>query len=168
MYRSYQLLRFILFPFVRYLLPLFSGSIRKRIELEQKYNGQENLFGAAEYAFEVSSEGELEQVMPVICHFLEQDIRVELLFSSSSVENKICDLKQQFPSLLRVRMLPLIHYHPFTRIYNPKDWLQAKTFFLCRYDFFPELMSYGQQQDVHFILLSGAIKNFQKKNRVKL
>ncbi|MDO9180910.1 MAG: hypothetical protein Q7U04_00815, partial [Bacteriovorax sp.] len=72
----------------------FSRPLKKRIDFERK-----NLielqcqsfkldFLVADYCFEVSSEGELEQVRPLIEYYLLHKKRIEILFSSPSVETK--------------------------------------------------------------------------------
>lgn len=148
-------------------MPLLSGAIRSRIKFERlnkdkKYDSFKKLGQQAEYAFEVSSEGELEQVKVVIEKLLRDQKRVELIYCSDSVEKQCETLLSNNPEYLRTLRLPLISFLPFGKRYVG-NWLTAKTFFLCRYDFFPELIFYGKKKDVKMVLLSGTMKNYAKK-----
>lgn len=160
----YDILRVILYPVIRYLLPLFSQKIRKRIHFEQNNLIQVSSLKQAKYAFEVSSEGELEQVNVLIQKALEQGDTVEIIYCSESVEHKVMELRKRYPELIRSYILPVICYNPLSQKMNAKKWLTAKRFYLCRYDFFPELIGYGMKNDVEFHLVSAALKNFSQKN----
>jgi 3-deoxy-D-manno-octulosonic-acid transferase len=106
----------------------------------------------ADFCFEVSSEGELEQVRPLLLYFLEKGKKIELIFSSPSVETKCLALQRKFNQQMRVFRLPLISLQ---RINN---WVTAPVILFCRYDFFPELLllKFSHKK---FVLLSGAVKN---------
>ena len=48
----------------------------------------------ADYAFECSSEGELEQVVPIINYLLSRDKKIELIYCSESVHHKCIQIYQ--------------------------------------------------------------------------
>lgn len=163
----YFFVRLLYYPFFVWIMPWFSSSLRERIRFEKKNNHSENKSFAADglkadYAFEISSEGELEQVKAIVERLLKDNFRVELIYCSESVERQCLSMAQAYPENLRLLRLPLILFKPFGKSYVG-NWLTAKTFFLCRYDFFPELVFYGKRKDVKMILLSGTMKNFNKK-----
>lgn len=145
----------------RKLLP----ALGRRIDFERK-NLQEEACRSfkdddliADYCFEVSSEGELEQVRPLIEVYLQQQKRLEILFSSPSVESKCLKLAEQNRELLRLMRLPLASFAPFSFLFfqSPWQWVSAPKIIFCRYDFFPELLSLrflGKK----LILLSAASK----------
>ena len=163
MYYFYIMLRILLYPVIRFLLPIFSQNAKKRIQFELTNLIQVNNFSKANYAFEVSSEGELEQVNPLLNFLLEGGETVELVFCSESVEHRCKELKEKFPNQLRIFRYPILTFRPFSKTKNISKWLTAKTLFLCRYDFFPELMKYGKRKDIRFILLSGAAQTYPQK-----
>ena len=105
----------------------------------------------ADHAFECSSEGELEQIIPLLNYLLESGKNVELIYCSESVHHKCMDLYQKNSKRLRLYKLPILTYFPLLN--DPRNWITAKDFYLCRYDFFPELIFYGKRKDVHFTLL---------------
>ncbi|MCY4643540.1 MAG: hypothetical protein OXB88_02890 [Bacteriovoracales bacterium] len=112
----------------------------------------------AHIAFEVSSEGELEQIRFLLEDILREGKIVELIYCSESVEKNVDHLLQTFPKALRVFRLPLLTSSPLT---DPKSsalhFLTAPILVLCRYDFFPELLLYGLTKARLFVLLSGAL-----------
>ena len=61
----------------------------------------------ADYCFEVSSEGELEQIRPLLEDFLRKNKRIELIFASPSVETKCQKLAKLYPDQLRILRMPL-------------------------------------------------------------
>ena len=105
-------LRWFLFPFTAYVLPLLSSSIRKRLDFECQ-NAKDPLSRGwsdnikADLAFEVSSEGEFEQAFPLIKVSLELNQRVEVFYASESLEKKI----QNVPVKHEKQMLPTTHLH---------------------------------------------------------
>ncbi|MBF0206519.1 MAG: hypothetical protein HQK53_06490 [Oligoflexia bacterium] len=111
----------------------------------------------AQLAIEISSEGELEQVRPLIDFLLQQrpsEFVLELIFSSESVEKAVLELQRRHPRRIRIFRLPL--FRPMGALLG---WITAKKLILCRYDFYPSLMLYGRRNDVKFILLSATTKN---------
>ncbi|CBW26648.1 putative membrane protein [Halobacteriovorax marinus SJ] len=157
-YLSFQrfalLFQWLIAPFFE-LLALFVGPIknRKAFELSKKIITYKDRGISASHCFHVSSEGELEQAMPLITHFLEQGLYIELVYTSPSVDRKCTELAKRYE---RLNILPL----PLMTIYrrNFSSWVTAKSFFMCRYDFFSELMLYGARSDVRFTLLSASLK----------
>ena len=160
--RIINIFRLLLYPF----LPFFRFT-RRRVHFESK-NLQEEACQSfrkqnlrADYAFEVSSEGELEQVFPLIEHLLQEKKRVELMFASESVEKKCRRLYQNAPKQMRFLRLPLASFSlpPSRGRQNIASWLSAPTLILCRYDFYPELLLYGCALHHRLILVSATFKN---------
>lgn len=163
-------LRIILFPFTNFILPIFSSWVKARLSFERKnaydlysrsfrYDGKR-----ADVTFEVSSEGELEQVRPLIDQLLSENFLVELIYASESVERKCEILAQEHRGRLRVLRLPILTFFvsSFMGGCNFFRWRTGRILILCRYDFYPELMLLGGRRNVFFILLSGTLKNKEK------
>ncbi len=130
--------------FLLILLKNVFPGLKKRIEFERKNSLEEECRSfkkdglVASYCFEVSSEGELEQVRPLIETFLKEKMRLEILFASPSVESKCLKLARDNPDLLRVFRVPLAtHFFLFQTAHG---FISAKKLIFCRYDFFPELL----------------------------
>lgn len=151
--------------------------LKKRLEFERK-NFIDPLARSfseekrkAQFCFEISSEGELEQVRPLLVETLEKKLSIEILYSSPSVEDKIERLGTQYPDQIRAMRLPLLTFWPFSFLYfqNFWFWVTAPVVIFCRYDFFPELLflkAFGKK----FVLLSAATKKwgFYKQQSVSL
>lgn len=127
---------------------------------------------SASYCFEISSEGELEQIRPLLIFFLTRNDLVELIYSSPSVEKKCLELWHAYRDNLRLLRLPLITF-PWQQ--SVSRWSTAVIFIFCRYDFFPELLLLFNKKK--FVLISGAVKkkerilsfgNWYKENAFKL
>ena len=167
-YWWYKFTRFFYYPFFNWLFPLFSKKIRERRRFEKKNfkdpASQSFLKSseAADYAFEFSSEGELEQVRPLIMKALQNEKKVELLFSSESVEHQCQKIYQVYPEQVRYLRLYLIRYNPLIPKLKLKNWISASKFYMCRYDFFPELIEFGSQKNIEFMLLWASTKSYQK------
>ena len=143
-----------------------SKTAAKRIQFEHQNMVRIPLLERAEFAFEISSEGELEQIFPLIETLVKEDKGVELVYASDSVDEKIKNLVKEYPHNIRAHILPLIGYQPWSKSHNIKKWLTARNVFLCRYDFFPELISYGRSKAKNFTLLSASMKGYQKKGAI--
>ena len=139
--------------------------LNKRIDFERKNFFQDECRSfkkdkiLADYCFEVSSEGELEQVRPLIDLYLLQNKRIEILFASPSVENKCLKLVDLYKDQIRIMRLPVASFFPITFLFfqSPWSWVSAPIIIFCRYDFYPELLSFkffGKKM----ILLSAAGK----------
>lgn len=158
--------RILLIPIIRYVLPLMSQKLKERVRFEQKNWTHVPALQSAEYGFEISSEGELEQTKVLLLEVLEAGKTAELLFSSPSVESQCQELIEKYPQQLRIYRLPLITYNPFSKVNNPVNWMTCETLFMCRYDFFPELIHYGKHKAQNFYLIAGSLKNYAKKNGI--
>ncbi len=112
----------------------------------------------ADFCFEVSSEGELEQVLPLIHHLLNDNKKIELIFASPSVEKKCIQLARTFKHQMRILRLPIVSFFPLDFLYfqSTWKWVSAESIFLCRYDFYPELLLFAIFK--RLILLSAASK----------
>lgn len=133
--------------------------LKKRMEFERRNSAEVECLSfkreglRAEYCFEVSSEGELEQVRPLLEEFLKAGKRCEILFASPSVESKCQKIARENPSLVRIFRVPLAtHFFLFQTAHS---FITAPKLIFCRYDFFPELLVlkfYGKK----LLLVSGA------------
>jgi 3-deoxy-D-manno-octulosonic-acid transferase len=146
-----------------FFLGIIIPAIRRRLALEKaSFNDDlRRSHGESTYLFEVSSEGELEQALPLMIKFMEDNCLVELLYCSDSVALKVEKLCQKYPQNLKAMALPLLRYSFFNGgpFKNIARWSHAKTVVLCRYDFFPELMMLGHQSSRRFILISASLKS---------
>jgi 3-deoxy-D-manno-octulosonic-acid transferase len=147
------------------ILKNLSRPLKKRIDFERKNLSQEQCRSfrldhkIADYCFEVSSEGELEQVRPLIEYYLKHHKRIEILFASPSVETKCLKLALDFKDQIRIMRLPIASFAPVSFLFfqSPWSWVSAPVIVFCRYDFFPELLSF-KFFNKKLILLSGASK----------
>jgi 3-deoxy-D-manno-octulosonic-acid transferase len=155
-----NILRLILGPFVL-LLSSIIPILNERRAFERKNPSTSYLKSkqkSADACFHVSSEGELQQCLVIIQEYLSQNKIVELVYTSPSVEKKCLDLDRENQRLFSYR-LPLVLF-PF---YSFTKWVSAKKLFMCRYDFYSDLMLYGARKDVEFILLSASLKGKEDK-----
>ncbi|MBC7712890.1 MAG: hypothetical protein H7177_06100 [Rhizobacter sp.] len=131
------------------------------MNFERKNLGNESSlpFESAHYCFEVSSEGELEQVRPLIEKVLSNHKKIEIIYSSPSVENKVNNFYKQYPEQVRVLRMPLLSGSIISFLYFQSvwSWVSAPVIVFCRYDFFPELLLFKLFRK-RFILVSGAFK----------
>lgn len=136
-------LQTILYPLTNYLLPLLSAPLRARLQFENKnlIDPTAKSFAEigikADHCFEISSEGEFEQIAPLLIDLLQCNLRIELIFCSPSVEKRVESLSRQY-SNLRILRMPLLTFSWFGQ--SVLAWSTAPSIILCRYDFFPELM----------------------------
>lgn len=163
-YILYNIFRVLIYPVVRYIAPVVSKKVKARVDFEHQNFLRQAAVEHAHYAFEISSEGEFEQVYPVVEALLKQDKAVEIVYSSDSVDAKIKALAAKYPHQIRAQILPIVGYRPWSRMHNSARWLTAENLFLCRYDFFPELIHFGSRKAQSFVLLSATMKNFESKN----
>lgn len=140
-------LQTLLYPLTNGLFPLLIPVLRQRKNFELKNFNSETSKSfkrsgeVASFCFEISSEGEFEQVAPLLIDLLKGHLKIELIFCSPSVERKVESLATQYKNL-RIFRLPLLSYSCFPQWYGQSalQWSTANQIFLCRYDFFPELM----------------------------
>lgn len=123
------------------LAPVFSmvGPLkrRRRFELQNRIDPTSTPWPSEksiEWAFHSSSEGEFEQLRPLIDQLLAQNQAIEVIYTSPSVEKRVQNLAQQFPRLVRTLRLPLVSRPSL------KEWSRARSMIMCRYDFFPNLL----------------------------
>jgi 3-deoxy-D-manno-octulosonic-acid transferase len=147
----------VLRPLVPFIKKRLNFERKNLIEVSGRSFRRDDL--VADFCFEVSSEGELEQVRPLLEAILLEKKRVEILFSSESVEKKCLNLYERYPDTLRLLRLPILSFWPFEFLYFQSiwSWVSAPVIVFCRYDFFPELLLFklfGKK----FALISGAFK----------
>lgn len=163
-FRTLDALHFFLYPLLNWILKPFAKGVANRIKFENKnidcqYCRSFKLDHLkAQVCYEVSSEGELEQVKPLIQHDLDSNRLVELVFCSDSVERQCLSLAKNYPDNLRIYRLPLATYKPWGTKNNLRDWMSSDVLFLCRYDFFPELILLGRNVCRYFGLFSASLK----------
>ena len=142
---------------IRPLVPF----IQKRLKFERKnfLESSAKGFKQADFCFEISSEGELEQVRPLLQAALDKGLNIEILYSSPSVESKCQFFYSHYPENVRLLRLPLLSSFPVDFVYFRSiwGWVKSPVVVFCRYDFFPELLMlkvFGKK----FVLISGAFK----------
>ena len=96
----------------------------------------------ADLCFEISSEGELEQSSALISKALSQSKKIEIIYSSPSVEEKCQKLYFAHVDNVRLLRLPLLSNSPFAFLYFQSlwQWVSSEVIVFCRYDFYPELL----------------------------
>jgi len=104
--------------------------------------------------FEISSQGEWEQVSPLVFEILARGESVDLLYASPSVEHEMQVTQERYPNQLRTKRLELLTDGRAIAILN---WSSAPFVFLCRYDFYPELLLLKKERKL--ILLNATLKN---------
>lgn len=148
------------------ILSCFNSKLKQRRHLENKNTTKESYasfkksgIDKADFCFEVSSEGELEQVRPLLEKMLKASRKIELIYSSDSVEKKVEQLSVLYPNTLRLQVMPLLTSGPFSfgPFQNIRSWITASKIVFCRYDFFPELLVLKNAQ-TQFVLASAATK----------
>lgn len=159
--RIHVLMAHLLWPFLS-----FHKGYQKRW-LFEGFNQQDGEFGQpfshprVKRLYHLSSEGEWEQVIPFIEKDLKQQQAIEIVITSESLELKLQNLLQRsHPDLLRVRRLHLVRRGWMQPGLNLADWSRAKSVFLCRYDFYPELLLLGHRAILrggHFGLFAASL-----------
>tara|TARA_B100001971_G_C18268046_1_gene596572 strand:- start:1391 stop:2695 length:1305 start_codon:yes stop_codon:yes gene_type:complete len=167
-YWWYKFTRLFYYPLINWIVPLFSKKVRDRICFEAKNFKDPASISflktneKADFAFEFASEGELEQVRPLIMKVLSNGRKVELLFSSESVEHQCEKIYKIYPKQVRYLRLYLLKYNPLSKSTSLSHWVSSHKLFMCRYDFYPELIQFGSQKNIEFALLWASTKSFQK------
>lgn len=163
--------------FVRYsfgslfILPLsiLSKRLRERRVLEKDHGPKSFEYKEFPYWFHVSSEGELEQVLPLL-RALNSRVKkksILLLYTSQSLLNKVAKVRDELEHV-EVCMVPLLKFFWGGKgsLFSFED---PELFFMVRYDFFPELLFKGKFSS-RFILLSASLKGKMaafKRNKMK-
>lgn len=140
-----------------YLLGIFIPKVRHRLIFERKR--QSTFTDRADLGFEISSQGELEQVAPLINDSLANGLIVQLLYSSPSLNEVIIKMEKEWPGQLYWKRLPLLTLFPLNTpiTSNSWSWFKAPRLFFCRYDFFPELVLLAKFKGA--FLFSATLKN---------
>lgn len=146
---------FLYFPLLRLsTLFLFWNSKleeRERFEKRNKFEALAHSFKekniVADLCFEFSSEGEYQQVAPLIDDALALGKKIELVFFSPSVEKAILQLAAKYPKQVRYLRYPLVRLFPFIPRRSFSHWITAKTLVMVRYDLFPEFLLWGMKKE---------------------
>lgn len=136
--KLYQIMRFFLFPLI-WLIGKWAPSIKSRYALERKYNIKKKNF-RAQYAFQVASEGELEQVQYLIEDYVKAQLKIEIIFTSVSVAKKCEELSLKYPDKIAIYMTPLVSYFPFMENHSLRLLVSAPVICMCRYEFLPDML----------------------------
>ncbi len=144
---------FLYVPLIRLIvLFLFWNSKmeeRERFEKRNKFEALAHSFSekgiTADLCFEFSSEGEFQQVAPLVEDALKAGKKIELVFFSPSVEKAIMKLAQKYPSQVRYLRYPFVRIFPFLGRRSFTHWVTARTLIMVRYDFFPEFLLWSMK-----------------------
>ncbi|WP_408096671.1 hypothetical protein ACJVC5_16670 [Peredibacter sp. HCB2-198] len=145
---------FFYFPLIRLvsLLLFWNSKVedRERFEKRNKFESLAHSFRekgiVADMCFEFSSEGEYQQVAPLITDALAAGKKIELVFFSPSVEKAIMQLAGKYPSQIRYLRYPMVRLFPIARR-SFSCWVTAKTLIMVRYDLLPELLLWSLKKD---------------------
>jgi len=135
---------------LRLAMPFFSV-IKKRYEFEKR--NEDFLALNCSVWFHVSSEGELEQIYPILHYVLSQKRPTLLLITSKSVEKKAILLSEQYDHLLVRRFSVICEPSRLNKLTQPK------LFFMVRYDFFPRLLRIAHSPHTKSYLINASLKN---------
>lgn len=120
---------------------------RERFEKKNKFEYLAQTFKdkkiKADICFEFSSEGEYQQVAPLIDDALKKGMILELVFFSPSVEKTIMKLAAQYSEQIRYLRYPIVRFFPFIERRSFTHWVTADTLVMVRYDLFPEFLLWG-------------------------
>ena len=130
----------------------------------EKQNGEMEQAPKASRCVEISSQGELEIILPYLLVWLKRQEVVELLYASASVEREVQELQASYPKQLRVLRLPLLTFKNFQWPMSFKDttlsrWVTADRLYLVRYDFYPEILALTLGTKKSLYLINGTLKN---------
>ncbi len=164
---------FLYFPLLKILTLVLSvnSKIASRIRFEKKnkFEARAQSFKdyniVADICFEVSSEGEFQQVAPLIDDLLGAGKKVELVFFSPSVEKTIMKLGARYPEQLRYFRYPLLRLFPFIERRSFTHWVTAKTLVMVRYDLFPEFLLWGMKKGNKLRLVWFTFKKERSRNK---
>lgn len=147
------------------LLLLFIPKVRERVSFERKNASDpfsRKFTAAADVAFEFSSEGEFQQVLPLITDALGAGKKVELIYFSPSVEKAVRELCEKHPETLRSLRYPICTG-------GFLNWITSRKLVLVRYDFFPEFLSYTGELSIVWVsfkkerLLGKSVSGWKKR-----
>lgn len=149
---------------IRFFLP-WLGESRIKFELKNRTDVYAKSFKEsdlkAKATFEVSSQGEFQQVVQLIRKLLNSGLLVELIYASESLEKDIEAFKTDYSvNQLRVLRLPIINISLIRRNYqNLNYWITGESFIFVRYDFYPHLISTVWSKKMKKVLVWGSLKN---------
>jgi 3-deoxy-D-manno-octulosonic-acid transferase len=160
------------FPLVRLLtLILFWNSKieeRERFEKKNKFEYLAHSFREwkqqADLCFEFSSEGEFQQVAPLIHDALQRGLKIELVFFSPSVEKAVMHLGAQYAEQIRYLRFPLVRLFPGLGRRSFSAWVTAPTLIMVRYDLFPELLLWSLKKDHELRIVWMTFKKERSRN----
>jgi 3-deoxy-D-manno-octulosonic-acid transferase len=145
---------FFYVPLIRILdiLLYWNPKIRERNSFEKRnkfewlaHSFRENKI-TADLCFEFSSEGEYQQVAPLIDDAIRAGKKIELVFFSPSVERTIMKLAAHYPDQIRYLRYPMVRILPFVERRCFSHWVTAKTLIMVRYDLFPEFLLWSMKK----------------------
>ena len=112
----------------------------------------------ANLAMEISSEGEWQQMLPIAQQILANGGKLEILFASSSVAKALEKWATENAPSVRLARLPLLTRSWPGQI-TVERWLSASVLCFCRYDFYPDLLKWGQGPGRELWLFNATLKN---------
>ncbi len=152
------------------VLLIFVPQVRERLSFERKNasdSSNRKFSTRADLAFEFSSEGEFQQVLPLITDALLAGKKIELIYFSPSVEKGVKDLCDKYPEQLRSLRYPLLTG-------GILNWITSHKLILVRYDLFPEFLYYTGELNMVWVTfkkersrgknISGWKKQFLKRS----
>lgn len=163
---------FVYFPIV-WLLHLFlfwnkKVEDRERFEKKNKFEALAHSFRekneTADLCFEFSSEGEYQQIAPLVDDALKLGKKIELVFFSPSVEKAVMRLAAAYPKQIRYLRFPLVRLFPFLPRRSFSFWVTAKKLIMVRYDLFPELLLWSLKEDHELKIVWMTFKKERSKN----
>ena len=164
---------FLYFPLIRLLtLFLFWNSKveeRERFEKRNKFEFLAHSFREknlkADLCFEFSSEGEFQQVLPLIEDALKAGKKIELVFFSPSVEKAVMKLAQNHPTQIRYLRYPFLRIFPFIARRSFTHWVTSRTLIMVRYDLFPEFLLWSMKEGHELKMLWMTFKKERSKGK---
>ena len=116
----------------------------------------------ADFCFHFSSVGELEQCLPIIYRLLDREKRLELIYTSHSVQGRVARIVKDYPGRVIGFALPILRFNYFSR--NIDSLITAKHLTMVRYDFLPELLIAAKRKSILLstTLIGKRLGTFQK------
>ncbi len=167
---AYELMNFVIL-LIRYslgslviaLFGLISAKLRLRSRQERRYAGNLAGFEGAEIWYHCSSEGELEQIWPLIQRIQQTTNEEQLIWFTSPSLMVRADRINGEGGTIHMCLLPLVSLYPGKR--HPLRFGKPKRLFMVRYDFFAELIAVGKFRVKEFILLGATFKGKRRSLR---
>lgn len=131
-------------------LKYLSYKLKKRYLFESA--SKINIHQKFDYWFHVSSEGELEQVIPFLRYLSHKKDSMLLIYTSPSVQKRVNSLITE-GVIFHTMQFPIIDGTIINKLDLPLY------LFMVRYDFFPRLLKVANHKDVNAVLLSATLKN---------